>query len=185
MLETIKKQIAELRASISSALLGEQQFRAVKTDKAVLVHDGEELNVGTAVYVEDEEGNRTPAPDDTYTLEDRSRVTVVDGRVTEVLEAETELEADPQSDDRPRDGEVTRGDIEGIYKEINELYKLIDGVMAKIGTTRNELDARMSKIESTPAAKHPEQEYKSNIERHAEITDERLKYVREYSRRKE
>lgn len=184
MLETIKKQIAELRATISSALLGEQQFRAVKTDKAVLVHDGEELNVGTAVYVEDEEGNRTPAPDDTYTLEDRSRVTVVDGRVTEILEAETKLETDPQ-ENRPRDGEVTRADIEGIYKEINELYKLIDGVMAKIGTTRDELDARMSKIESTPAAKHPEQEYKSNIERHAEITDERLNNVRAFSRRKE
>ena len=93
MIEKLKKEVAELKAKLAKAMLKES-FAATKTDKAVLVHETEELNVGTEVFVEDEEGNRTPAEDGIYTLEDGKRVKVTEGKVEEILEAEEETEVD-------------------------------------------------------------------------------------------
>ena len=66
---------------------GEQELASVKTDKGDLLYDGE-LAVGTEVFVADEEGTQTAAPDGDYTLENGNVVKVAEGKVSEIVEAE-------------------------------------------------------------------------------------------------
>jgi len=67
---------------------GTQELASVKTDKGDLLYDGE-LAVGTEVFVADEEGTQTAAPDGDYTLENGNVVKVADGKVSEIVEAES------------------------------------------------------------------------------------------------
>ena len=72
-----------------------QEFGNVTTDKGVLSWDGEEdLKEGDLVYVEDSEGNRTPAADGDYKTDDNKVIVVVDGKVSEIKDAEAEVESD-------------------------------------------------------------------------------------------
>ena len=68
------------------------EAREVVTDAATLIWDGEEdLKAGDEVFVEDEEGNRTPAADGDYKTEDGKVIVVVDGKVAEIKDAEAEV----------------------------------------------------------------------------------------------
>ena len=77
-----------------------EQFGNVTTDEGVLGWDGEEdLQAGDAVFMEDEEGNRTPAEDGEYKTEDAKTIIVADGKVAEIKDPEAEVEpaeADPE-----------------------------------------------------------------------------------------
>lgn len=65
------------------------KMRTTTTDQGVIAWDGDDdLAVGTEVFVEDEEGNRTPAPDGVYTLTDGTAVTIADGKVAEIVAPE-------------------------------------------------------------------------------------------------
>lgn len=67
-------------------------FGNVTTDKGVLAWDGEDdLKTGDAVYIEDQEGNRTDAPDGDYITSDNKTIVVVDGRVSEIKDPEAEV----------------------------------------------------------------------------------------------
>lgn len=170
MIKKLKAEVAALKMKLAEAIIG--KFAAIKTDKAVLVHDAEELKVGIEVFVEDEEGNRTPAEDGVYVTEDKSRITVEGGRVKEILEAEDDIDTTnaktPNEKVKVEMAEpITREEFdrekEGIYKEINELYKLMDGLMKKVGADRNALDARMRAIEKAPAGRRPSEEYNNDV----------------------
>lgn len=64
----------------------------VATDNGELVWDGEEdLKEGDEVFIVDEEGNRTAAPDGDYKTEDNKTIKVVDGVVAEIADAEAEV----------------------------------------------------------------------------------------------
>lgn len=68
----------------------------VKTDKAVLVWDGDEdLKEGDEVYVMDEEGNANPAEDGDYVTEDNKTIVVVEGKVAEIKDPEAEVAEEP------------------------------------------------------------------------------------------
>lgn len=64
----------------------EQELASVATDGGELSYEGE-LEVGTAVYVTDEEGNQSPAPDGDYKTEDGKTIKVAEGKVSEIVEA--------------------------------------------------------------------------------------------------
>lgn len=82
-------------ARLSKALV---EFANVTTDKGVLAWDGDEdLKAGDSVFVEDAEGNRTPAEDGDYKTEDGKVIKVADGKVSEITDAEAEVE--------PKEGE--------------------------------------------------------------------------------
>lgn len=64
----------------------------VTTDKGILAWDGDEdLKAGDAVYVEDAEGERTPAEDGEYKTEDGKTIVVVEGKVAEIHDPEAEV----------------------------------------------------------------------------------------------
>lgn len=165
-LKELKAGIAKLKMELA-AFVGGVKCAAVKTDKAVLVHDAEELEVGIDIFVEDEEGTRTPAPDGEYVTEERTKIVVADGKVKEITEieedGETETETAKTETEVEAAGEpVTREELDNVYKEINELYKLVDGLMKKVGTDRDALDERLAKVEKMSAGQHPGEAYHNN-----------------------
>lgn len=72
------------------------EFASVTTDKGILAWDGDEdLKVGDAVFIEDAEGNRTPAEDGEYKTEDKTYV-VAGGVVAEIINPEVEVEPETE-----------------------------------------------------------------------------------------
>lgn len=71
----------------------EVESEFVETDKGKLMWDNEDrdLQAGDAVYVEDSEGNRVPAPDGDYTTEDGKVIKVADGKVAEIVDPRAEV----------------------------------------------------------------------------------------------
>lgn len=67
-------------------------YKEISTKEAVLVAEADEIEVGTEVYVESEEG-MTPAPDGVYTDTVENKLyTVTGGTITEIKEKETTME---------------------------------------------------------------------------------------------
>lgn len=84
-------KMTKIKAAIAKALTA--KFSNVTTDKGILAWDGDEdLKTGDLVYVEDAEGNRTPAEDGDYKTEDGKVIKVADGKVAEITDAEAEVE---------------------------------------------------------------------------------------------
>lgn len=168
MIEKLKKEVAELKAKLAKAMLKES-FAATKTDKAVLVHETEELNVGTEVFVEDEEGNRTPAEDGIYTLEDGKRIKVTEGKVEEILEAEEETEAEETEveaaeetpEETPAEEYATKAEFDALATAVAYLAAVVNDLIAKVDGTNEAFSARLAKVETAPAGKTPAEEYKN------------------------
>ena len=85
-------KLSRLKETLAKML---QEFGNVTTDRGVLSWDGDDdLKAGDAVYVEDSEGNRTPAEDGDYKTTDNKVIVVVDGKVSEIKDAEAEVESE-------------------------------------------------------------------------------------------
>ena len=169
MIEKLKREVAELKAKLAKAMLKES-FAATKTDKAVLVHETEELNVGTEVFVEDEEGNRTPAEDGIYTLEDGKRIKVAEGKVEEIIEPteeeaeaeETEVEAAEETpEETPAEEYATKAEFDALATAVADLTAVVNDLIAKVDGTNEAFSARLAKVETAPAGKTPAEEYKN------------------------
>lgn len=67
------------------------EFANITTDKGILSWDGDdEIKVEDSVYLEDADGNKTPAPDGEYKTDDAKIIVVAEGKVTEIKDAETD-----------------------------------------------------------------------------------------------
>lgn len=83
-------------------------FNNITTDKGVLAWDGDEdLKVGDTIYVEDAEGNRTPAPDGDYITEDNKVIKVAEGKVAEITDSEAEEAPETETETEKKAEEVT------------------------------------------------------------------------------
>lgn len=146
----LKAAIAKL---LESELATEYTFGSVTTDKGVLHWGGDEdLKADDAVTIEDENGERTPAPDGDYTTADNKVVVVVDGKVAEIK--------DPEAEVAPEGEEETETPAEGAQLPA-------DGTSEESGTTtpseeenptqgeteeNNPLEARIAELEEENAA---------------------------------
>ena len=82
-------KIKGILARLAKALV---EMGNITTDKGVLSWDGEDdLKAGDAVFVEDAEGNRTPAADGEYITADNKTIVVVDGKVSDIKDPEAEV----------------------------------------------------------------------------------------------
>lgn len=134
-------KLEKIKTMLSSLL--ELEMASATSDKGVIYYDGEELAEGVQVYVEDEEGNRTPAEDGTYVV-DVKILEIKDGKIVsiedkqeetteEVVEAEEEVVETEEVENPTNEGEET--DTEGIVelrKEVNELYAIVDALKKEI-----------------------------------------------------
>lgn len=150
-LELIKTKLAKL-------LL---QFATVKTDKAVLEYDGEELAVGTEVFITDENGERKPAEDGNYVTEDEKTIVVTDGKVTEILEKEEEVKPEEETPAEETTEEVTAEEetpaeevaeepkdepAEEPKDELNERLTALEAKVNDLGNRMEELIAIVEKL---------------------------------------
>ena len=145
-------------------------FGNVSTDKGVLAWDGEEdLKAGDAVYIEDEEGNRTPAEDGDYVTSDAKTIVVEDGKVAEIKDPEAEVA--PEEPAEP--AEVEMGSIatdngelswegEEDLKEGDEVF--IEGAPAPDGEYKTEdgktivvVEGKVAEIRDPEAEVAPEE----------------------------
>jgi hypothetical protein len=82
-------KIKRFKAALARLLA---EFGNISTDKGVLAWDGDEdLKEGDAVFIEDQEGNRTDAPDGDYVTTDAKTIVVADGKVAEIRDPEAEV----------------------------------------------------------------------------------------------
>lgn len=82
-----------------NALRKSVEMRSATSDKGVIAWDGDDdLKIGDELFVEDENGERTAAADDTYTLTDGTAVVVTDGKVADIIVNEA-----PAADEAPAD----------------------------------------------------------------------------------
>lgn len=146
-----------------------QEFGNVTTDKGVISWDGDEdLKAGDSVYVEDSEGNRTPAEDGDYKTEDNKVIVVVDGKVAEIKDAEAEigsefietdkgkLEWDNEEEDLKEGDAVYIRDEEGnrvpapdgdYVTEDGKVIKVADGKVTEIVDDRAEVAPEMDEVD--------------------------------------
>ena len=100
------KNMSKLK-KLFAALTAYLQMGNVTTDKGVLAWDGEDdLKAGDAVYLVDQDGNRSDAPDGEYRTDDNKVIVVVDGKVSEIKDAEAEVA--PQNE--PEETEMIQTD---------------------------------------------------------------------------
>ena len=193
MIKKLKAEVAELKMRLANAMLGKVEFAATKTDKAILVHDAEELVVGTDVFVEDEEGNRTPAEDGIYTMEDGKRIKVAEGKVAEILEPEDEAEAETTEEveveaaeeETPAEEYATKAEVEALANAVAELTAIVESLIAKVDGTNEEMEARLSAVERTPAGIAPGKAIKNEeeiINTGDKTLDRKLENIRRYKK---
>ena len=150
----------KFKARLARALM-EEQFGTVTTDKGILGWEGDEdLKAGDRVYIVDEEGERVPAPDDTYTTSDGKAIAVVDGAVAEITDPAAEVSEDEFGEvntDNGRlewDGEddLKAGDRVYVRDENDERVPAPDGdYVTEDGKTIRVADGAVAEI-SDPAA---------------------------------
>lgn len=180
-LQAIKAKLAAMLEENIIKTPVEVKMGVVKTDKAVLEYDGDEdLVAGMPVYVTNEEsGERTPATDGEYITEDNKTISVVDGKVESIVDPVAEVDGEevapeggePKPEETPEENVETAEEVENpdgteetapdaveeLRKEVDELYKIVDSILEKIGETRREADERLTKIEKMSAAASAEQ----------------------------
>lgn len=89
----IMSKLKKLKAALAKAFAA---LGNVTTDKGILAWDGyEDLKAGYKIYVEDAEGNRTPAEDGDYRTYDGKTIVVVGGQVAEIKDPEAEVDSNP------------------------------------------------------------------------------------------
>ena len=120
----------------------EQEMGRIATDKDELLWEGEEdLKAGDAVFVEDAEQGLVPAPDGEYKTEDGKTIVVVEGKVSEIRDAEAEVAPEESA-------------------EVEELRKENASLRAQVKF----LTRKMEKMSKMPAAKSAHEEVKTSAE---------------------
>ena len=171
-------KLEKIKAELAKLLI---KYSVVKTDKAVLEYDGEELVAGMDVYITNEDGDKVPAEDGEYVTEDNKTITVKDGKVESIVDpvAEVDAEEEEKKEDEPmveepmeepmpedkKEDEVSLEDvntaISELRKEVDELYKIVDSLLKKVGETRDEADERLKKLECKSLAKPASEEFEA------------------------
>ena len=163
-------KLEKIKAELAKLLI---KYSVVKTDKAVLEYDGEELVAGMDVYITNEDGDKLPAEDGEYVTEDNKTITVKDGKVESIVDPVAEVDAEedePMVDEpvaeepvaeEPTKEEDVNTKIDELRKEVDELYKIVDSLLQKVGETRDEADERLKKLECKSLAKPASEEFEA------------------------
>ena len=162
-------KLSRLKAALAKAFA---EFGNITTDKGVLAWDGDDdLKAGDSVYIEDAEGNRTPAEDGDYKTEDNKTIVVVDGKVSEIKDPEAEVEPvseemgkvatdkgdllyDGEEDLKEGDSVFVEKDGENVPAEDGD-YTTEDGKVIKV------VDGKVESITDDSAEVAPETELKA------------------------
>ena len=179
-------KLARFKEALSKIMM---ECGNVTTDKGILYWESDaDLKEGDEVFIEDEEGNKTPAPDGDYTTADAKVIVVVNGKVAEIKDAEAEVKPEtPEDEDSPADGEG--GDdtpeqpeqpVEGADEDaVEERIKALEDVVAmiceylgivefskqeKLPTMIAAMQKQIDELKGKPMAKAAHEEVKASAE---------------------
>lgn len=113
----MKLKLSQIKAELRKMLL---EMSVIKTDKAVLSYEGEELKEGTAVFIEDEEGNRTEVENGEYVAEDGTTYVVDGGKIVEIIEPKEEETAEAEETVEPEQTEEVV-EAEDVVEEVTDV----------------------------------------------------------------
>lgn len=139
----------------------------IETDKGRLIYDGDELTVGTDVFVEQANGDEievVPAPDGEYEADGKTYV-VADGKISEIREPEAEDEPETEMEDEPAaepadeqpvpdEGQSLEDRVAALEGRVAEILEGIETILNGIASLEGrveELEAKIAGLEE-PAA---------------------------------
>jgi uncharacterized protein (UPF0305 family) len=121
----------------------EKTFGEAKLADGTIIQWEGEIAEGTAVNVVSEDGNITPAPDGTHTLEDGTMVTTVGGLVTDIETAEKEVEIEIETK------EEMASDFEKTFaEEFGKMKDKIAALEAEMADCKEKMAAYGEKFEA-------------------------------------
>lgn len=133
----------------------------VTTDKGILYWESEDdLKQGDEVFVEDEEGNRAAAADGDYTTSDAKVIVVVDGKVSEIKDAEAEVSPQEETpaeeaqveaaEETPAEEQPTTEEApaeepkeDDINAKVAELEKVVEAICEYLGIIKLEKNEKL------------------------------------------
>jgi hypothetical protein len=133
----------------------------VTTDKGILYWESEDdLKQGDEVFVEDEEGNRAAAADGDYTTSDAKVIVVVDGKVSEIKDAEAEVAPQEETpaeeapveaaEETPAEEQPTTEEApaeepkeDDINAKVAELEKVVEAICEYLGIIKLEKNEKL------------------------------------------
>lgn len=159
---------------------------SVSTDKGELNYDGS-LEVGTEVFVTDENGDFVPAADGEYITDDNSVIIVAEGKVSEikpeneVIEAPAqepenepehvqevleEPEQEPESAEPEQDEKDLKiAELEARIAELEAEKAELEAKLEEASAKEDELSAKLKMSAEEPAAKRAKKETKPIVKR--------------------
>lgn len=157
----IKQKKMTIIDKIKAALAEAVQLKNVTTDKGVISWEGDEdLAVGVEVFIEDAEGNRAPAEDGDYKLDDGTIVKVEGGKVAEILEPEADIEGEEEA---PQEGEETPDALTALeerVKALEDIVKELQTAMTEMSAGTELIAQKVGKLMKEPAAKPIKEQHK-------------------------
>ena len=152
--------MSKLKEKIKALLM---QYAAVSTDKGNLIYNTDMLEVGSEVFVEDENGENVRAADGEYMLEDGRTVEVEGGKVTEIKAKEDEP-AEPAAPATPEQmvDEMPAEPATPAEPEMpaeNEKVTALEERVATLEAQLADVIAKLAEIQTTPAASPAEEEF--------------------------
>ncbi len=169
----MKMKLNKIKTALQKALMA---FANLATDKGLISYasDGELPEIGEEISIVDEEGNETPAEDGEYTLEDKTVIVVVEGKVSEIREPEKPEETPVEAEDEEPAEEtpaeetpaepasepsVSADEVEALKERIKNLEEEV----ARLEKENGELKERIAELESEPAAEPAQEEFEKVV----------------------
>lgn len=172
----MKLKLSEIKKELRKMLL---EMSVIKTDKAVLGYEAEELKVGTEVFIEDEEGNRTAVENGEYIAEDGTVYVVADSKIAEVVEPKEEEvveETEPAEEvveevvaeetepveevvEEPAVEETEPDVLAELEKRLDELEKTVAELVEKVAGFVKNTDELFEKVTKMSVAKPAAEEF--------------------------
>jgi len=115
-------------------------YEAKLADGTIIVSEADELSEGVVLNILSEDGEQTPMPEGTYSLEDGTEFsTDENGVVTEVSAKEEEVEQEEETEEVEMEEEATTEDT--MLEEVgNVVRELLENVTSELNTIKAELD---------------------------------------------
>ena len=175
-------KIRKFKEAIRKALMA---FAEIATDKGVLGWDGDEdLKAGDAVYIIDADGNHAAAEDGDYITEDAKTIRVADGKVTEIVDPEAEVETfgavSTDKGDLYHEGEEDLKEGDEVYTDEAMETRAEDGeYRTEDGKTITVVEGRVASIKDPEAEVAPEDLYIRIRVAHEESYEEKYRKIAE------
>jgi len=185
LIEKIKKQLKNLVNN---------KFAEVKAGDIVINTPDETIVVGSEVFTLDADGYNVPLVDGEYITDEGYKIVVVAGKVTEISEMESEVEAGKMKDEKMQDAPIPSAEEEKkieempdtteAMKKMGERLAKCEEMIMELMKQKETMEAKFSALASSPSTSSIElkpTEFKSIEDRKLGLLD--VASIRERARK--